>query len=136
MTDESSQKDPVTEWINDLRRSEPAAATKLWNHFFDQLRQHALRKLQPGSRRVYDEEDAALSAFQSFCGGVAAGRYPDLQDRDDLLCLLLCITGRKVSHRHRFDGQQRRDIRKTLTESALAGFQNEVSHDKIGRAHV
>ena len=43
-----------------------------------------------------DEEDAALSAFDSFCAGVQKGRFPQLADRDDLWRLLVTITGRKA----------------------------------------
>jgi DNA-directed RNA polymerase specialized sigma24 family protein len=43
-----------------------------------------------------DEEDVALSAFNSFLRGVEAGRFPQLADRDDLWRLLLVITERKA----------------------------------------
>ena len=42
-----------------------------------------------------DEEDIALSVFDSFCRAVEAGRFPDLEDRDDLWKLLVVITVRK-----------------------------------------
>lgn len=131
MADDSLTQNPVTAWIQELRVADESAATRLWNHFFDRLRQSALKKLRPDTRRVYDEEDAALSAFNSFCNGIAAGRFPDLQDREGLLALLLVITGRKVSHRHRFDHQQRRDIRRTLPEAVFDSGQS--GFDQQGR---
>ena len=45
-----------------------------------------------------DEEDVALSAFDSFCRGDGAGRFPRLDDRDDLWRLLLLLTARKAAH--------------------------------------
>ena len=51
-----------------------------------------------GPRRAADEEDVALSAFDSFCRGVAAGRFPP-GDRDDLWRLLVAITARKAVNR-------------------------------------
>jgi DNA-directed RNA polymerase specialized sigma24 family protein len=51
-----------------------------------------------------DEEDAVLSAFDSFCTGAVQGRFPQLSDREDLWRLLVVITARKVqaqSRRHR-----------------------------------
>lgn len=131
MIDDSLTQNPVTDWIDELRGADEAAATQLWNHFFDRLRQSALKKLRADTRRVYDEEDAALSAFNSFCDGIASGRFPDLNDRQDLLALLLVITGRKVSHRHRFDHQQRRDIRRTLPEAVFDSGQS--GFDQQGR---
>jgi DNA-directed RNA polymerase specialized sigma24 family protein len=51
----------------------------------------------PGyARRVSDEEDVALSAFHSLCKGAAAGRFPKLDDHDDLWRLLVVITFRKA----------------------------------------
>ena len=47
-----------------------------------------------------DEADIALSAFQSFCRGAAAGRFPRLSDRHDLWRLLLFITAQKVCDHH------------------------------------
>lgn len=41
------------------------------------------------------EEDVALSALKSLCLGAEKGRYPELDDRDDLWRLLACMTVRK-----------------------------------------
>jgi DNA-directed RNA polymerase specialized sigma24 family protein len=109
--------DPVTVWIDQLRNADEAAAQKLWKHFFSRLYELARKKLRPKTRRVYDEEDAAQSAFHSVCAGIAAGRFPDLRDRDDLWHLMLVITARKVAHRHRHDQQQRRDVRRNWSDS-------------------
>jgi DNA-directed RNA polymerase specialized sigma24 family protein len=42
-------------------------------------------RLRAAPRAVADEEDAALNAFDSFVRGASRGRYPRLDDRDDLL---------------------------------------------------
>src|SRR5256714_3134997 len=47
-------------------------------------------------RRAADEEDVALSAFASFCRGAERGRFPRLDDRDDLWKVLVVITARKA----------------------------------------
>lgn len=112
-----SSEDPVTLWIDELRNADEAAARKLWHHFVSRLYESARKKLRPQTRRVYDEEDAAQSAFHSACAGIAAGRFPDLQDRESLWHLLLAITVRKVAHRHRHDQQQRRDVWRNLSDS-------------------
>ena len=52
-----------------------------------------------------DEEDAALSAFDSLCAGLARGQFPQLSDREDLWRLLVVITTRKVM------AQARRQLR-------------------------
>ena len=43
-----------------------------------------------------DEEDVALSAFASFCRAAAQGRFPRLDDRDDLWQVLMMLTARKA----------------------------------------
>ena len=67
------------------------------------------RKLRGGARRAADEEDVALSAFQSFCNGAAAGRFPDLNSRDSLWRVLYTITKRKVNAQNAHEQAQKRD---------------------------
>lgn len=105
--------EPVSIWIESLRQGDDSAARKIWEHFVLRLQNAARGRINPETRRVYDEEDAAQSAFISLCDGISAGRFPDLHDRDSLWRLLLVITSRKVSHRHRYDQQERRDVRRT-----------------------
>jgi hypothetical protein len=53
--------------------------------------------LQGTSRRIPDEEDVALSAFDSFCRAAEQGRFPRLGGRDDLWALLVLTTVRKAA---------------------------------------
>ena len=50
-------------------------------------------------RRSSDEEDLALSAFQSLYQGICDGRFPRLDDRDDLWRLLVHLTACKAVDR-------------------------------------
>jgi DNA-directed RNA polymerase specialized sigma24 family protein len=50
----------------------------------------------------------ALSAFDSFCRIAENGRFPQLQDRDDLWRLLAVITLRKAARAVRDEGRQKR----------------------------
>ena len=99
----------VTHWLN-LRQSEgdAAAAQRLWERYFHRLVGLARTKLQGQPRRAADEEDVALSAFDSFCRGAEAGRFPRLADRDDLWRLLVVITARKALHLARDERRQKR----------------------------
>jgi RNA polymerase sigma factor (sigma-70 family) len=125
--------DPVTLWIDELRSADEAAAQKLWNYFVSRLYDLGRKKLRPETRRVYDEEDAAQSAFHSVCAGITAGRFPDLHDRGSLWQLLVVITARKVAHRHRHDRQERRDVRRTYTDSVFVQLHDDSAGAGIGR---
>lgn len=89
----------VTQWIGDLKAGDNDAAQALWQRYFDRLVRLARKRLATSrcDRAVEDEEDAALSAFDSFCAGLARGRFPQLDDREDLWRLLVVITARKAS---------------------------------------
>lgn len=65
--------EPITGWIAGLRKGDESAAQKIWQHFAGRLCDAARLKIHPKTRRVYDEEDAAVSAFRSLCLGVAGG---------------------------------------------------------------
>jgi DNA-directed RNA polymerase specialized sigma24 family protein len=104
MTSEGS----VTRWIGPLQAGNEAAAQQLWERYFRPLVALARKKLQGKRLAVADEEDVALSAFDSFCRGVEAGRFPQLRDRQDLWRLLIVLTARKTAHVLRDQGRQKR----------------------------
>jgi hypothetical protein len=63
----------VTRWIGDLKAGGDSAAQHLWARYFHRLVDLARSRLRstPLAGAIEDEEDAALSAFDSFCRGVA-----------------------------------------------------------------
>ena len=98
----------VSHWLDLLQGGDAAAAQPLWERYFQRLVGLARRKLQGAARQVADEEDVALSAFDSFCRSARDGRFPQLGDRDDLWRLLVLVTARKASHLRRDQGRQKR----------------------------
>ena len=74
----------VSLWLDKLRAGDRAAAQPLWEHYFQRLVGLARKKLHDLPRRAVDEEDVALSAFDSFYRGAEQARFPSLHDRDDL----------------------------------------------------
>lgn len=98
----------VTHWLGRLRAGDQAAAQPLWERYFQQLVGQARARLRGAPRRVADEEDVALAAFDSFCRGAEHGRFPRLSDREDLWKLLVVITARKASHLLRDQQRQKR----------------------------
>ena len=121
-----TQDDPVSIWIEQLAACDPVAASRLWEHFCLRLMRYARGRLNPKTRRVYDEEDAAISAFRSLCKGIEAQKFPDVSDRGNLWALLVVITGRKIMNRHRHENQACRDTSRTFSDSV---FQTANSDD-------
>jgi RNA polymerase sigma factor (sigma-70 family) len=98
----------VTRWLGRLHAGDPAAAQQLWERYFRRLVGLARARLRGAPRRAADEEDVALSAFDSFCRGAEQGRFPRLADRDSLWRLLVTITARKAAHQVRDERRQKR----------------------------
>jgi DNA-directed RNA polymerase specialized sigma24 family protein len=98
----------VTRWIAPLRAGDEAAAGALWRRYFARLVALARARLLRAPRRAADEEDVALSAFHSFCRAAGHGRFPKLDDRDDLWRLLVVLTTRKAAHLVRDGGRLKR----------------------------
>ena len=55
-----------------------------------------------------DEEDVALSAFESFYRRAERGQFPQLEDRDDLWQLLFVLTVRKAVNLVNYQGRKSR----------------------------
>ena len=123
----SEAEGSVTRWVGDLRAGDlDEAARQLWGRYFDRLARLARPKLRDAPRGPADEEDVALSAFESFCAGAAAGEFPQLGGRDDLWRLLVTITARKAANQRLHEQRQRRGGGRVLREAALDGADAEA----------
>jgi DNA-directed RNA polymerase specialized sigma24 family protein len=132
-----SSGDSVTQWIDQLKAGERDAVQKLWEAYFERLVALARQKLRGTPRRAADEEDVALSAFDSFCRRAAQGRFPQLLDRDDLWQLLVVLTARKACNLVQHEQREKRGGGRVRHASVLpAGAEDEegsVFADLIGR---
>jgi DNA-directed RNA polymerase specialized sigma24 family protein len=113
-------KASVTHWIDQLKAGDRAAVQPLWERHFRLLVSRARAVLGSAPRRAADEEDVALSAFHSFCRGAEQGRFPRLNNRDDLWRLLLTLTARKAAHQVRDELRAKRGGGKVSPEADLA----------------
>jgi len=114
----------VTHWLGLLKGGNQAAAQELWQRYFRRLIGLARKKLQGRPRGAADEEDVALSAFDSFCRGAEQGRFPKLEDRNNLWHLLMVITARKAARLVRDETRQTHGAT-VLGEAALEGLAGE-----------
>ena len=116
--------DSVSQWLDGLKAGEESDIQRLWDRYFHRLVQLAGARLPGHARRVFDEEDVALSAFHSFCDRAGQGQFPELTDRDDLWRLLATITSRKSISVLRHQNRAKRGGGQVLGESALMGGDN------------
>jgi DNA-directed RNA polymerase specialized sigma24 family protein len=102
------ERGSVSRHLEAFKADDSAAAQALWDRYFDRLTRLAHRRLGDLPRSVADSEDVAVSVFTSLCRGAAAGRFPQLNDRDDLWRVLLVLTRQKVADQARYQGRQKR----------------------------
>jgi DNA-directed RNA polymerase specialized sigma24 family protein len=110
----------VSHLVAKLKAGNDAAAQALWDRFCDRLVRLAKRRLRPVPRRVLDEEDIALSAFNSLCIGARSGRFPRLENRESLWGLLAFITAQKAADRIAHERRRKRGSGQVRGGSALA----------------
>jgi RNA polymerase sigma factor (sigma-70 family) len=113
----SSAEGSVSRWLGPLREGDAAAAQQLWERYFHRLVEFARKRLRDAPRREA-AEDAALSAFDTFCRSAGQGRFPQLADRDGLWRLLVVITARKAAHHARDARRHKRGGMRTVQPCA------------------
>jgi RNA polymerase sigma factor (sigma-70 family) len=116
----------VTALIERLEAGDHEAAQPLWERYYPRLVGLARERLRGTPRRVADEQDVALSAFDSFCRAVEQGRFPQLNDRDGLWALLVLITIRKAADLVKYNRRERRGGGRVRGDSAWAGPDGEA----------
>jgi DNA-directed RNA polymerase specialized sigma24 family protein len=111
----------VTVWLGQLQARDSAAAQQLWQRYLERLLRLAGRKLGDLPRRVADEEDVVLSAFNDFLRGVEEERFARLDDREDLWQVLVMLTERKAIGLRRRVQAEKRGGGQVRGESVLEG---------------
>ncbi len=110
----------VSRWIDPLKQGDPEAVRRLWDAYSQRLVRLARDKLRGVPRQMADEEDVALSAFDSLCRGVEKGQFPRLDDRNDLWRLLVTVTVRKAIDHAEHERRASRGGGRTLSLTALS----------------
>jgi RNA polymerase sigma factor (sigma-70 family) len=121
MSQDEPNDNSVTIWLRSLQAGEPDAAGLIWKRYYERLVRLAAQKLRSASRRSADEEDVVLNAFASFCRGAGEGRFPRLDDRNDLWQVLVMLTARKALNQAKHDQRQKRGGGQIRGESVFIG---------------
>jgi RNA polymerase sigma factor (sigma-70 family) len=116
----------ITALIERVQEGDHEAARLLWQRYYPRMVALARQKLKGFSPRVADEEDAALSAFNTFCDGAEKGHFPDLKNRDELWALLVVLTARKVADMLRSHVRKKHGEGLVRGDSAFAGDEADL----------
>lgn len=103
-----SEKGSVTKLLEPLRRGDSSAAEAIWRRYFRRMTAAARAELVNEDTAVADEEDAAISALQTFYMRFQDGRIRQVANRNDLWAMLVVLTRRKVTRQRRHDRRLKR----------------------------
>jgi DNA-directed RNA polymerase specialized sigma24 family protein len=121
----------VSAFLEQLRAGDAAALQPLWERYYARLVGLARQRLQGRAPALADEEDIALSAFDSFQRGAEQGRFPRLNDRDDLWQVLILLARQKAADLLQHEGRQKRGGGRVRPLSALADPQASASEESF-----
>jgi RNA polymerase sigma factor (sigma-70 family) len=105
--------------IAGIKAGNRLAFNKLYKRHFDRLARQARKKLKATPRRVADEEDVVQSVMRSLFSGAQKGKFPLLNDRDDLRRLLYVLISRKAINQIKHERAKKRGGGKVRGESGF-----------------
>lgn len=130
-----SEPGSVSELIERLQSQDSNAEREIWERLIERLINAANRRLRNLPRRVADEEDVAIAAFNAFFAGVREGRFRRLNNRDDLWQILSMLVERQAIGVMRNQLAEKRGggyVRgESVFENVLAGNSARAGIDQI-----
>jgi DNA-directed RNA polymerase specialized sigma24 family protein len=109
----------ITAMLGGLKAGDAESARQLWEWYFENLVRLARSRLRDACRAVADEEDVALDTVESFLRGARDGRFPSLNDSEDLWRILVAITGRKAMKLKQYEHRLKRGAGRVISEVVL-----------------
>lgn len=128
-----SREHSVSELLERLQQEDSEPVRMLWNRFIGRLINAARRGLRDLPRRAVDEEDVALSAFESFVRGARERRFEKLDSREDLWQLLAMLAERKAIDTLKRELAEKRGGGKVRGESVFENLLSDASVGGIGQ---
>ena len=97
------QQEPgsITHWLSKLQAGQSEAAEPIWIRYQAKLVSIATQQLAENPDRSVDGEDLVQSSFGNVCLAVQNGKYPDIDNREDLWGLLYIATVNRVREHYR-----------------------------------
>lgn len=126
MEESQPEQGSVTREIAGLKNNDPQAIRELWEKCFGKLKEFANKKLGGNPHQNEDSEDVALEVFDCLCRGVAKGRWPQLENREDLWRVLFTLTRHKAIDLIRKENAEKRGSR------GLQSWSGEFADNEFG----
>jgi RNA polymerase sigma factor (sigma-70 family) len=120
----------ISRWIRELKSGSPEAAQQLWDRYSVRLLELARHKLA-NSTRVADEEDVAITVFESICRAAVEGRFTNLQNRDELWWMLVMVTKQKAVDQIRHERRKKRGGGTVVNETDFGSDSDPFRLDQI-----
>ena len=116
-----SQQESISQLLSALKRGDADGQQALCERYFQRLTQLAKQRLERigARRRAADEEDVAISVFESLFRRVEHGQFPQLSSRDDLWRILFTMVDRKSKNQLRHERASKRGSGKVAGESVF-----------------
>lgn len=127
----SDEQASITIAFQQMRAGEQSGARRLWEHFFPRLVGLARTTLANRPQRVADAEDAALSAFMSFCQQANNGAVAGELHRENLWNLLGVFTVRKATKQLRHERAAKRGGGRVVGEDQLGASDSEDGPSRL-----
>jgi RNA polymerase sigma factor (sigma-70 family) len=123
----------ITALLQQLDAGNSRAAHELWERVRNHLIISARNMLKRQPRRIVDEEDVAIMAFDALLRGVEQNRFKKINDRDDLWQILAMLAGRRAITARRSELADKRGGGRNRGESAFEQItDNESAQAGIG----
>ncbi len=132
-SEQSISEHSVSRYIEGLKQGDQQAAQKIWERFFQRLITLADRKLKASPRKAMDEEDVVQQVFAEFFVQVQQGRFPKLDDRNDLWQILAMLVDRRAKDQIKRQNTQKAGGGRVRTESVFLVTDESVAGNGIAR---
>ena len=96
-----NETESVIVWLRKMESGDADAVEHLWERYFERLVGLANKRLGTAPRRDFDEEDVALSVFNSLNQCATKGRLTEVSGSEELWRILVTFTAQKVIDRMR-----------------------------------
>lgn len=101
VAEDDLEQGSISAWLHLLKCGQTQAATLIWDRYYRKLVMVATRRLGDNPDRSVDGEDIVQSSFKNVFNAMLNGKYPGIDNREDLWGLLLSSTVNRVRQHYR-----------------------------------